>query len=217
MMIKDFELKDRAKLFVLAILGMLFSQFLGGFIEGITSAIQKRPLDLYNILFLSNIFTFLIIYFGLKRFKISIFEKENVSLIQFISVFVSTVILSRIIGIINIYFSINPDNQKQLELIVGNKNYILIILVIGIMAPIVEEIVFRRIIYNLFKNRYVGLMVSICLFSLVHAPKNILEFLVYFMLGLVFTGTYFVTGSLKLAILSHMTNNLIFILGYIAK
>ncbi|CAM3209731.1 CPBP family intramembrane glutamic endopeptidase [Streptobacillus ratti] len=216
-MIKDFSVKYKIVLFISVLLGILATEIVVGFIEGVVAAIKNREISQYNITFISSIISIFVIYFIFKKFKIKIFEEDKLTLTKAISVIIATIILSKVIGFIRIYFSVNPNNQKQLENIIVHKNYISIILGIGIIIPIFEEIVFRRIIYNLFKNRYVGFIVSVCLFSLAHGPKTIFEFGIYAMLGSIFTGIYFITGSLKLAILSHMINNLMFVVGYLAK
>ncbi|WP_064590086.1 CPBP family intramembrane glutamic endopeptidase [Streptobacillus moniliformis] len=214
-MIKNLNLNDKLTLFFLTIGVILLSYFIGGFIEGFVSTIKHRPLNSYNILLISNLIALFIIYFVLKSFKVKIFEKEKITITKIISVVLITAVISLTIGFVINHFSVKPENEKQLEVIIDNINNSYIILCLVIVIPIVEEIMFRKILYNLFKNRYLGILISSILFALAHSPKSIFEFVPYFTLGIVFSGTYFLTGSFKLAILSHMVNNFIGILEYV--
>ena len=47
------------------------------------------------------------------------------------------------------------------------------ILAVVIFTPIVEELVFRKAIFGLFKNKWVGFAVSTLIFGLIHVTGEI--------------------------------------------
>lgn len=61
-------------------------------------------------------------------------------------------------------------NQEAIEQMFGTSplNIIILFFVIVIIAPILEELVFRKSIFKLFKNRYLALIVSSLAFGLLH-------------------------------------------------
>lgn len=207
-MLKDLRLKDKIIMSILLVVTILVTQAAVGFLIGmIGGMLGYNQIDLYTILVASNIVSILAILFILPRYKVKIFKEENVKFLDIIKVIVVTIATNVLIGKMMEYFNINPSNQEALELMMKNKSLIYMILGSAIIVPIAEEMIFRGIIANLFKNRIVGFLISSILFALAHGPKSVYEFIPYFILGLLFTGIYFATGSLKLAILSHMFNN----------
>ena len=93
----------------------------------------------------------------------------------------------------------------------NKQNPLLIILLIGIAAPIMEEIVFRGgIVGYLFKDLpVVGIIVSSVLFGLMHSPTNIISFLIYGLIGLTCAIAYFKTRRLEVSIAIHFLNNIL--------
>lgn len=75
-----------------------------------------------------------------------------------------------------------------------------------VMAPIVEELMFRGILYNLL-NKWIPLfpaaLVSSAVFGLLHGTT----FVQTAVIGLVLAFVYQVTGDLKMAMLGHAANN----------
>jgi membrane protease YdiL (CAAX protease family) len=64
-------------------------------------------------------------------------------------------------------------NQIHIELAFKSKLSILMILAVVIFTPIVEELVFRKAIFGLFKNKWVGFAVSTLIFGLIHVTGEI--------------------------------------------
>lgn len=82
------------------------------------------------------------------------------------------------------------------------------ILSVAIIAPFVEEIIFRGIIFKGLKNRYspvVSIIVSAFIFAFAHF--NPWQFSVAFLWGLVSAWLYYNTNSLIPCIVGHMVNN----------
>jgi len=123
-------------------------------------------------------------------------------------------------GALNLW--LNSDGFEMIEeqnrLILGGANLALSLLVLGVIAPIAEEIYFRGILFGWLK-RHIGVAASAFLtslfFALIHT-NYLMTDLTASLLALAQIGTlgflaallYHRTGSLLPAILLHMTNNL---------
>lgn len=83
---------------------------------------------------------------------------------------------------------------------------LLIVLSVVVIAPIVEELMFRGILYNLL-NQSMGvlpaMLVSSLIFGLMHGPT----FFQTAVIGISIAFIYQVTGNLKLAMVAHAVNN----------
>lgn len=92
------------------------------------------------------------------------------------------------------------------------------LLVVGLVAPIIEELIFRglasQLLFNGSQKWLVGLTSSL-LFAIPHST-NIIEGMMYFVLGVVFYLAYIRRGNIKDSIGLHMLNNLpaAFLLAY---
>jgi len=94
-------------------------------------------------------------------------------------------------------------------------NAALLFVMVAILAPLLEEFLFRGLLQNAFKHRmpiYAAIALSAAIFALAHvnyfSPQ--LEFYIFppiFVLGAAFGYLYHVTGSLRLCILLHVINN----------
>ncbi|MGK2740672.1 lysostaphin resistance A-like protein [Tepidicaulis sp. LMO-SS28] len=123
-------------------------------------------------------------------------------------------------GALNLW--VNSDGFEMIEeqnrLILEGANLLLSLFVLGVLAPIAEEIYFRGILFGWLK-RHLGALVSALLtslfFALVHT-NYLMDDMIATLLALAQIGTlgflaallYQRTGSLLPAILLHMTNNL---------
>lgn len=86
----------------------------------------------------------------------------------------------------------------------------LFILGVGIVAPILEELVFRGLsdqLLNPNSKKWFGLLVTSALFSLPHA-SNITEFITYFAMGAILYLAYNRRGNIKDSIAVHVLNNI---------
>lgn len=83
---------------------------------------------------------------------------------------------------------------------------ILLFLAVVVMAPIVEEIAFRGVLYNMLNKRmslWGAAIVSSLIFGIAHGTT----FLQTAVIGFVLAFIYQVTGDLKMAMLGHAVNN----------
>ena len=88
----------------------------------------------------------------------------------------------------------------------------------GILAPIVEEIVFRRSYEHLIKNKIIYVLISGFIFGLAHVTGNInswvdyLFIIPYGALGSCFAFSYVKTKSILTPIMFHMIHNTVLVL-----
>ncbi|MGT2745265.1 CPBP family intramembrane glutamic endopeptidase [Streptococcus phocae subsp. phocae] len=119
----------------------------------------------------------------------------------------------------------NTANQAAIEN--AQLHPIFIVLILTIMAPVVEEIVFRGLLYGkLFgTDSYVGLVFSSILFGLIHMLTDLSSlgsWFIYGGMGLVLGFIYHKTKKLEYTILVHFLNNgiavlLMWLLPYLTK
>jgi hypothetical protein len=104
------------------------------------------------------------------------------------------------------------ERQELVDLFVQTKSPVLLALMIAlalVVAPIVEELVFRAGIFRFLRSRaprWVAFAVSGGLFALLHG--NWVSALPLFVLGLVFAAAYERTGRLAVPMLAHALFNL---------
>lgn len=101
----------------------------------------------------------------------------------------------------------NRTNQAAIEN--AHMNPFVLITVTVIMAPIVEELVFRGLLMGRVFNpdSIVGLILSGLLFGLVHTPNSMGVWIIYGGMGLVLATVYRVSKKLEYSIMAHMINN----------
>ena len=101
----------------------------------------------------------------------------------------------------------NSTNQATIENI--HMNPFVLVTFTVIMAPIVEELVFRGILMGRVFNpdSIVGLILSSLLFGLAHMPNSIGVWIVYAGMGFVLGTVYRKCQKLEYCIMAHMINN----------
>ena len=101
----------------------------------------------------------------------------------------------------------NSTNQEIIEN--AHMNPFVLITVTVIMAPIVEELIFRGLLMGRVFNpdSIVGLILSSLLFGLVHTPNSMGVWIIYGGMGLVLATVYRVSKKLEYSIMDHMINN----------
>lgn len=65
-------------------------------------------------------------------------------------------------------------NQISIELAMKSAGAPLMILSALILAPIVEELIFRKTIFELSRNKWLGLVISSVLFGLIHVSSELM-------------------------------------------
>ena len=149
-------------------------------------------------------------YFGLyfqeekKLLKINRIIKSTVSFILFIPLlFLVSFLIQYIL----------PEYEQQ-KIVLNFKRTLLedkgILLDVLVIAPIVEEIIFRGYIYRLLKSKIpivFSMIISSTLFAIIHF--NVLSYILLFVLSVFLTYTYERNGSIVCPIIIHSLFNLI--------
>lgn len=163
------------------------------------------------IFFVFNELIILIVlmYFGIyfqdekKLLKVNKLKDSVVSFILFIPLlFLISFIIQNIL----------PE-YKQQEIVLNFKSNLLkdkaLLLHVLIIAPVVEEIIFRGYIYRILKTKIpiiFAIIISSTLFSLIH--YNVLSFILLFVLSIFLTYIYERNGSIMCPIIIHSLFNL---------
>ncbi|MCU7754102.1 type II CAAX endopeptidase family protein [Bacillus cereus] len=138
-------------------------------------------------------------------------EKTILKVISIPMVVLLTLILETFVTkfLVNTDQSVNQDlvNQAASEV-----PFIFAVLLVGVVGPIVEEIVFRYILVNKFSS-YVGTaiasIVSILLFTVLHS-QNLSDFAIYLPGSVIYTVAYLISKrSLAYIIAIHVLNNVL--------
>ncbi len=94
--------------------------------------------------------------------------------------------------------------------------YLLILfLVAGFFAPVIEEFFFRKVIHDYIKSKgslYLGATGSSLAFALVHPPFNPISFITYFLAGMILISLYEKRRNLYTPILAHSTGNILILI-----
>lgn len=105
--------------------------------------------------------------------------------------------------------SMFPEYSEQVELLMEGQPFWLILLSVGILAPIAEELIFRGLVYRRvreYTNVKWGILLSSLIFGLYHG--NMIQFIYAAIMGAVFAWLYEKTGRLKVPIMAHMAANI---------
>ena len=122
----------------------------------------------------------------------------------FLIMFVSNII-------INLYIPGLGENESTVQTLIKQMPVIAFILT-TILAPFVEEMVFRKYLKNCVNNKILYMIISGLIFGLIHTSisTNTLELLLiipYGALGFMFAKTVFETDNIYTSIMMHMLHN----------
>ena len=183
-----------------------------------TNNINSKEYIIY--LFISYILIslyFTIIYKDELLNNIKKLNKKNIltTLIYFIIGFLLMMLSNHIINYIIIPNSISNNEQGNRELLLNNK--LLYGLLLSLIIPYIEEIVFRLSFKKSINNNIIFILISSTIFGLLHIISStklieLLYFIPYFILGLTFSTIYTKTNNIFCSTLSHILNNTITVL-----
>lgn len=177
----------------------------------------------YWLIFSFSIALIVVLYILRKEMKGSLRDERGESL--------SLAIVMAIIGIplafiaqyvaayIELLLGIQPgsENTKQILEIIGT--FHLAMLVSSVFGPILEEIVFRKIIFGaLYKrlNFFLSALISSVIFALAHMEP--VHILLYSAMGFTFAFLYVVTKRIWVPIIAHVSmNTIVVLLQYVFK
>lgn len=145
------------------------------------------------------------------------FNKETIfkTIFYFIIGFILMILFNYIINYIVIPNGISNNEIGNRNLLLNNK--IIYGILLCIIIPFIEEIIFRLSLKKTIKNKYLFLIISSTIFALLHLLSNtklieLLYFIPYFILGLTFGTIYIKTNNIFSSILSHIFNNTLTVL-----
>ena len=111
-------------------------------------------------------------------------------------------------------FGIDPASENTEVIVDFTRSNILFILIPAIIAPILEEIIFRKILFgNFYKkmNFFIAALLSSLIFAVLHLDFT--HLLIYATMGFVFAFLYVQTKRIIVPIIVHMAINTIAVLG----
>lgn len=115
---------------------------------------------------------------------------------------------------------VEAQNQQIIVNALNSRGAGLMIISAIFLGPIVEEIVFRKAIFGIFKKDYIALIVSTFIFGLIHVVAEtsfvsvLINGLTYFIMGLAFGLIYMKNDkNIYVSIAVHILSNLVAVLG----
>ncbi|EFR43569.1 CPBP family intramembrane glutamic endopeptidase [Streptococcus pseudoporcinus] len=101
----------------------------------------------------------------------------------------------------------NTTNQAMLEN--AGLHPLLLFMLAALVAPMIEELIFRGLVYGKTFGRqsWLGLLLSSFLFGLIHMPSDIGSWVIYGGMGIVLGVVYMFTNKLSYTIAIHALNN----------
>lgn len=146
--------------------------------------------------------------------KENISEKSNLTIIEFIKIiiisFAAMYVFNMVGGIVNLGISalkgsnvINPLNNLLSKVNIYETTFF-----VGILAPIMEEIIFRKILLSRLRKfgDFISIFLSALAFGMFHG--NLSQFFYAFALGCILAYLVIKTGTIKYSIILHMIINL---------
>lgn len=174
---------------------------------------------------LGAVFSYFVLYYGMKIYALNKndeidIRKEpkekiaNKGLLAFIPFFTGGLVsvlfvlfIERFIPKFYDFYASQPNILEGMNLKEHTVEILLVFIAIVILAPIIEEFVFRGIFFNLLnktKSTTFALVVSSLFFGALHFVMVVPTAIIGFVLAFI----YHKTGSLRLVIMGHMINNL---------
>ena len=108
----------------------------------------------------------------------------------------------------------NSQNEQAVQSLIKTAPWLMLIFA-GLFAPIIEEIVFRKSLRNVIKNKYIFIFVSGFIFGLLHiigynlkTPLELLYIIPYGALGFMFALMDYKVDSTYPSIFMHMFHNI---------
>ncbi len=185
------------------------------FIMLFTNTLTNNNLNIYLFISYILMFIYFILIYRKKLIEnIMNFKIKDIGKVLIIFILgLSLMMLSNyIINYLIIPNGISNNELGNRELL--NNNKIIYSILLCFIIPIIEEIVFRLELKNCIKNKYLYLILSSLIFSLLHniSDTKLIELLYiipYFILGFTFSYTYYKTDNIYYSMISHSLNNLI--------
>ncbi len=167
----------------------------------------------------SAVISFFIYWFILKIRKKNFFEECSFNSTKPANLFLSVVLglslllpISTLVSLLSID-KLSTDSQDRINTIVNGNNIFITLLAIGLVAPIIEEIIFRGLIFGELKRKIpipAAIVIQALLFGMYHG--NYTQAIYASVLGIVLGYVCYKTGSIVSSILVHISFNTLSIL-----
>lgn len=154
-------------------------------------------------IYLALILAFIFLPLLIKDYKKINFDKKNK--INYLQLILIGIILSLIYNVFAYYFNF----LLKTSLFDNNNNLIVTLISTGLIGPIIEELMFRGIIYNELKSKYSNMksiLITTIFFAVIH--MNIIQILYAFALGFILIFVYEKYKNIKAPIILHMASNI---------
>lgn len=168
-----------------------------------------NDIDLFNEylsskqIYLAIILAVIFIPLLIKDYKKNNFDKKNK--INYLQLILIGIILSLIYNVFAYYFNF----LLKTSLFDSSNNLTVTLISTGLIGPIIEELMFRGIIYNELKNKFSNMkaiLITTAFFALIHI--NIIQILYAFALGFILIYVYEKYKNIKAPIILHMASNI---------
>lgn len=178
--------------------------------------IERTETYVTSIIAIIIFFVFNELFFLIGIMYFAIYFQEEKKLLktnEIIKSVISFVIFIPLLFLLSFIIQYVLPEYKQQEIVLNFKSTLLedkgILLDILVIAPIVEEIIFRGYLYRLLKSKIpiaFSMIISSTLFAIIHF--NILSYTLLFMLSIFLTYIYERNGSIVCPIIIHSLFNL---------
>jgi membrane protease YdiL (CAAX protease family) len=211
----------RIKNAVLLCLLLTGIQLAAGFIVGIVFELFGFNTEsiIYGIcIIMINLLSFgVVILIGFRKTKLKfneVFKFNSVSLNYWLAIIIFmfgfVIVSSEIDNILNYILPMPEFLQDIFEAIMVKQVFAIAIILIGIIPAITEEMLFRGVVLNGFKENYSdkkAILISALLFGIIHL--NPWQFVTAFIIGIVMAWVCIKTKSIILCMYMHLFNNTI--------
>lgn len=211
---KKFFSKIGFNYLILAIAAIIF-QILIINIIGRTQPIYLSDINIITVIssICNYILPFPIFYWLMKRIDSEKLEKQSINIKTFISYTAITITLMWIGNIAGLIITnllsgaIQSDIANPVQELINSTDLILNLIVISFIAPIFEEILFRKFLIDrtIKYGANVSIVLSAILFALFHGNLN--QFFYAFLMGGFFAYIYTKTGKITYTIILHIIVN----------
>lgn len=133
------------------------------------------------------------------------YKKQTNTKINYFYLIILGVILSLMYNVFAYYLNF----ALKTSLFDNNSNVAVTLLSTGILGPIIEELIFRGIIYNELKSKYSNMksiLITTIFFAIIHI--NIIQILYALIIGFILIFVYEKYNNIKAPIILHMASNI---------
>lgn len=142
--------------------------------------------------------------------KVQRFTTKKLNAQSWLMIIIATSFIVIINKILLPFFQTMGNANVKAELGVLHNTPVLFMIYALVVAPIIEELLFRGYLLNVFfpKTPWLGIVFSATIFGLLHISTDPIYFFSKFILGILLGMVYEKTKNIKASIIVHLLNNL---------